>query len=358
MKYVKDWDKIQKRYTALMNCEIIDRCCVSIYAQKTPGKSFGELCYPKAGDDKLKFWTDPEDTFRRYDEFFEHTYFAGEAVPTIIFNLGTAGQVGYMMNMTYDVDDTVWFHPFINDWDKDELIFDENSFLYKAQMDLIKYCASKSNGDYLIGMPDNVGNIDALAHLRGTENLIYDMIDCPNKIHQALKKMQKVWERVTDEAYELCWKNNYGGSSIGWLSTYAKGKHTQLQGDISVMLSPDMQKEFALPELEQQAQYLDSCVYHLDGQEQVRHLDAILAVDKINMIQWTDVAGQPRATHHLPSLQRIQAAGKGLLLKVAPQEIEFLMENLSSKGLYLITYANDEDMADDILKKVSKLTKD
>ena len=84
----------------------------------------------------------------------------------------------------------------------------------------------------------------------------------------------------------------------------------QVQCDLSVMISPDYYKEFVLPELEASTEWADYVVYHLDGQEQIRHLDYILSVDAIKMIQWTPVAGQPPTTTFIPVLQRIQKAGE------------------------------------------------
>ena len=49
-----------------------------------------------------------------------------------------------------------------------------------------------------------------------------------------------------------------------------------------------------------------------------------------------------------------QKAGKNLYLLVDPSEIEFILENLSAKGLFLNTFADSEDEANEIIKKVEK----
>jgi len=76
------------------------------------------------------------------------------------------------------------------------------------------------------------------------------------------------------------------------------------------------------------------------------------------MIQWTPVAGQPPTSDFIHVFKRIQKAGKGLVLFPKKWEIEKIMTELSSKGLYIIIKdAESESEAKDIVKKVGSLTK-
>jgi len=79
-------------------------------------------------------------------------------------------------------------------------------------------------------------------------------------------------------------------------------------------------------------------------------------VPNLRAIQWTQVAGQPPVTDYIPELRKIQQAGKNLIIIANHDQIEPLMENLSSKGLLLLTGAASKDEADAIIKKVAKLT--
>lgn len=84
----------------------------------------------------------------------------------------------------------------------------------------------------------------------------------------------------------------------------------------------------------------------------------ILSVKKINMIQWTPVAGQPKTSDFLPVLQKIQKVGKGLVLFPGKDEIDKLLTGLSSRGLMLvINDADSEVEAREIIKKVDSMTK-
>ena len=57
-----------------------------------------------------------------------------------------------------------------------------------------------------------------------------------------------------------------------------------------------------------------------------------------------------------PELRRIQQEGKCLLISVSTDQIEPLMSELSSRGLYLLTWAATEDEAREIAKNVTKWT--
>ena len=100
--------------------------------------------------------------------------------------------------------------------------------------------------------------------------------------------------------------------TIGWSPIYCAGKSAVLQCDVSCLLSPEQGRRYVFPAIEEEAQFLDHCVYHLDGKEALVHLDTILSIDKIDCIQWVPGAGQPRTPEWMELLQRIQAAGKAV----------------------------------------------
>jgi hypothetical protein len=111
-----------------------------------------------------------------------------------------------------------------------------------------------------------------------------------------------------------------------------------------------MYERFVLPELNDVCDFLDYSVYHFDGQEQIRHLDHLLSVKKLNAIQWTPVAGQPKTSEFIPVLQKIQKAGKNLVLTPDASEVQTLLDNLSSRGLQLvISGVKTEDEARDLM---------
>jgi hypothetical protein len=109
-----------------------------------------------------------------------------------------------------------------------------------------------------------------------------------------------------------------------------------------------------MPQLEAVCAVTDYPLYHFDGIEQLRHLDSLLSIEKLAMIQWTSVVAQPPAIKHIADLKKIQAAGKGLLLNVGYEHVEALLSELSPKGLYIVTWANDEEHAERLVRMAER----
>ena len=346
-------ERTKKRYEAFWANEIADRCLIAIEAPKN-GRQYVKKP-PVNQEECEKYWCDGETILKRNRAYFEQTYFGGDAYPRIIIDLAAAGHAGFFKGVTPNFQpDTVWLHSTIKDINE-ELIFDANSFSYKKSFELLEYLTSEQNGDYMLGLPHIVGDLDALAHIRGSEALLLDMLMQPESVHKALAQIRKVWLDSAKKFFSIVEKCNMGGHIVGF-GTWAPGKHHYMQCDMAAMFSADMFKEFIIPELTQQTQFLDYNLYHLDGQEQVRHLDHLLDLDGLMAIQWQDVACQPRVSEQIPVLKRIQNAGKRLLLYPEPDEVETIMKELSSKGLYLKVKASSVKEAKDIEKLVSKLT--
>ena len=357
MKYIDDYDKRLKRHDAFWANEMDGRCCLSVTA---PRGGYTVEAIPADPAAALDYWTNAERAFKRYVYEMENTYFAGDSLPIANFNLGAAGHAGFFRGAKYEFKDSLWFFPSIDDIVEAPPVFDETSFLYKKSIEMADYFAGECKGDFLISNTDSCGCVDALTHLYGSGNLMMDMMDPGRKesIHAALQAIQSCWERTTFEMLDILKRNNRGMSCIGWLKTCARGNHGQVQCDISVMLSKEHFDEFCLPELETQSGLFDYALYHLDGKEQARHLDSILAVDGIKAIQWTDVTGQPSPLEFIPILKRIQAAGKQLVIRLKPCELEEMLANLSAKGLFLKIVAASKDEADKLVSVADALSRE
>jgi len=352
--YGVNWDKIHKRHSAFWQGELKGSCLFAVTAPRT-GHSRRQLPYPTDTEGRIKWRTDPKEVIARHRDGFQGTYFAGDAFPVLTHDLGAAGHAGFFKGAQPRFEDSIWFEPSLKSYD--DLAFDPDSFLYKKTIDMAKAYADDAKGDYVIGMPDAVGAADALSHLRGPQQFMMDMYDQPKAVKAALKKVQAVWENTMTSAWDAVCGSNKGYGCVGWLGTLAPGFHVQLQCDCSVMLSADMFEEFLCYELDAQSQFVDYSLYHLDGEEQVRHLPYLLAVDGIHAIQWTNIAGQAPPTAYIPVLKQIQKAGKRLILGCMPKEVPLLLENLDQRLLYLGTRADSETEADDLVELAQRMFK-
>jgi hypothetical protein len=366
MEWIDDWDKIRKRFEAFWEGNVLDRCMIAVFAPKDGVREIDSMKAEEENlskEELLRRWTDAEYVVDRKLKEFNRTFFGGDAFPQIWLNLGASGHAGYFRGSKYGfAPDTVWFESIIDDPDSFKLYFDKETFLYRKTLELAEILTSESKGRYFVSMPDTAGNLDALAHLRSTENLLVDLITRPHWVKDSLEKIQTAWRTSLDQIYNIVQENNDGGCTIGWLNTWAPKKHAQLQSDISLMLSPDMFEEFVMPELDEQCSVLDHPLYHLDGFEQIRHLPQLLSLKELQAIQWTTVAGQPSPVEFLDSFKRIQESGKSLLIpfhnNFSIRDLEMLMRELSSKGLLILVNADSESEALEIVQLVEKLTHD
>ena len=358
MDRVKDWDKSRKRFEAYWERELVDRCLIALSAPKDPAKGYDTTPLPKNYDDRIPYWTDGECILNRYLKLFESTYFAGDAFPAITLNFGPSGHAGFYKGMKFRFDECVWFYPLDKDWENPELIIDPDSFLYNSMINVAEYLNANNNGRYMVGNAHFSGDGDALAHLRGSQDLMIDIAMNEPYIHGAMENIQQTWMRTYDKLYDIVKSGNEGMSCVaGWWAT-GQGRVSATQVDLSVMISPEKFNEYFLPYLRKQLKYVDKGFYHLDGCEQVRHLDSLLSIDELKAIQWQVVESQPSPVEFVPVLKKIQAAGKGIILFVEDHELEPVMKSLSSKGLFLLMEAKSPEHADDIVKRVEKYTHD
>lgn len=357
----KRYETIRKRLEALWENEILDRCCVSVLAPRDPQRPYRENP-PESQEDLCRWYNDAQWIQERNLERIRRTYFAGDAFPCIFPYFGTGGHAKYICaeeKVEYRRD-TIWIHPSLSDYFDYNYEFDPDSNkVFRRELDVVSYLAKEANGRYFVGMPDNCGSYDALAQLRGSGELLIDFLDEPEGVKYAAGQLIEILKRSSKRFFDAVRENCLGGSVTSWMNTWSAGRQLQLQCDLSVMLSPAIYREFITPELTETAGWLDNAVYHLDGMEQIRHLDEILGVDGIQMIQWTQVAGQPPVTEFIPVLRRIQKAGKGLVLIIGKAQLPCLLENLSSNGLNLIvTNAKDPQEAEEIVRFTEKNTRE
>ena len=113
-------------------------------------------------------------------------------------------------------------------------------------------------------------------------------------------------------------------------------------------------------ELEVQFGILDHAVFHLDGPDAVKHLPVLYELFEkhasFSAIQWVHGEGSGPMMKWVPLLKEIQSRGISLHLTCRPQEVETLVRELSSKGLFLRTSAKNKEEADSLVNLAAKLT--
>jgi hypothetical protein len=238
-----------------------------------------------------------------------------------------------------------------------EIKFNPDSEMWRVVNGITEFFCKNAKNKYFVSMTDLGGSLDIIATLRGTQNLLYDLYDYPEEVKTLIETTDEIWLEVYDKLQKLA--GSYIDGMCTWLPVWCKERMYTLQCDFSVMISPSQFEEFVKPTLAKQANFLDKAIYHLDGPEQIKHLDQILDIEGINGIEFVPMpTGNYLDTGNeiwYPLYKKIQEKGKILILRcMNPSKIEKLLENNSPKGLFITTTCDTEDESKDLLKKVEK----
>lgn len=356
LKYQENWETIKKRMTLLWDNEILDRPMIAVECPRDEADPYIDE-KPTDPEALKQYYTDPEWILQRNLRRFEKSYFGGDALPCVFPYWGTGGHAKYLGPGIQYRQDTIWIDPAFSDYESFSFAFDPKNEIYQAELAAMRYLAEEGKGKFFVSMPDNCGSYDALSQLRGGEEFIMDLLEEPELVKTCGNQMVDMLIESGSEMFDILRENNDGGSSQGWYGTWCPGTHMQLQCDLSVMISQEMFADFILEELTRTAGWLDHAIYHMDGLEQLRHLDMILSVPGIDIIQWTQVTGQEELTtpRNLEAARRIQQAGKGLLVFVRKNQLDTLVRELAPQGRFLIVGdARNRQEADEIVKFITK----
>ena len=308
LEFKPDFERTRRYWDCFWEGEIIDRPCVHMTVRKE-----GQPKRPHPGQ-----LTSPEASIpaavEMYGRWAETMWFGGEAVPFFTPSIGPdqfSAFLGAKLHWSESSASTSWSDPFVDDWDGVlPLKVHQEGDPWKKIMKFLTCAAEAGEGRFLVGMLDLHSNLDCLVAIRGPERLCIDMVERPETVDRAVQSVRALFPVVYEAVFEAGRMAERG--SIGWTPFYTRGKFATIQCDYICMLSPEMARRFVIPALEEEAAYLDHCVYHLDGPDSLRHLDDLLAIPDIDVIQWVPGAGQKPMCDWLDVLHRCQNAGKGL----------------------------------------------
>jgi len=270
----------------------------------------------------------------------EATYWLGDAYPKWWLNFGPGIIAAFLGSRTEYKADTTWFYPLENVEALSDihLVFDPANPWWRIVKEMTRQAVARWGDRVLVGTTDLGGNLDILASLRGTKKLLMDLIKDPLGVELLSKEITELWLRFYDELYAITAQAGLGNTCWGPMWSPTKGY--MLQSDFSYMISPRMFKRFVLPDLESCCTHLEYAFYHMDGKNQVLHLDQLLAIKRLRGIQWQPGAGQPMADKWPELLKNIQAGGKLVQVYVSTQGALDIKRELGGKG-FLIHIVNE-----------------
>jgi len=283
--------------------------------------------------------------------------FVGEAMPYYTLEFGPdtfSAYLGADLDFGHGLH-TSWCVPFIKDWDDVEIKFRREGIWWQRTVDFAKAIRAQCDGKLMIAPPTLVANLDSLAAMRGIENLLVDMVERPEKVKRALDQVCAAHSEILQEYAGLFDFAAYG--SVNVEGFYSSGPHSRPQCDMSCMIGEEMFGEFVVPALKREAADADTMVYHLDGSDALRHLEALCQMEELDLISWVPGVQHPDEDWSW-LYEKISAYGKGYSRYIGSHaELLRMCERQDTRKLCLSTSASSKAEAEDLIAKVEKICK-
>jgi hypothetical protein len=239
------------------------------------------------------------------------THYYADAYPRWDCNFG-AGSVAAFLGASWthrhDVR-TTWFHSPPSE-SLGEIVIrpDPANAFWQRALATTKGALERWGQHGTVGYADLGGNLDILASLRGTQALLYDLVDAPDEVERLCRLITDAWLYYYEELDALIAPRSRGSSA--WAPVWSPARTYMLQSDFSYMIGPAAFERFVRPDLERCCAAVDYPFYHMDGKGELRHLESLVAIEKLRGIQWQPGDGMPLADGWPEVLHRIRAGGK------------------------------------------------
>jgi hypothetical protein len=370
LNYIDNWEETKQRFMAWWDRSGMDRPLMKVTARKDGYQcrfTRNPVFYPvytsgyKSPED---YFLNVEKNVEQYRNYFRSHKLYAESFPNFDVNLGAGSLALYLGCEPEFAEYTIWFKECIKDnWNEVmPLKFNPENKWWKKHLEMIDKALELINGEFPVGIPDIVENVDILSAMRGPQKFCYDLIDEPDLMFELLRQLDDLYFRYYDDIYERVALKD-GGSVYTVFQIWGPGKTAKVQCDFCAMMSPSQFRDFVVPSMRRQCKRLDSSIYHLDGPDAIKHLDALMEIEELDAVQWTPGAGKPDGGDEswYPIYDKVVDAGKALWIDIyqgSPdvwfEKADKLVKRYGSKYLYLLFGEMDEREANDFLKKVAK----
>lgn len=181
--------------------------------------------------------------------------------------------------------------------------------------------------------------------LLGNEALAYAIIDEPELVQQWVARLGDLYLQIA-ASYRSTRAALGRREDFNWLPLWCPGDMDSIECDYSALISQEMFRRFGMPEAERQTEFFDYCFWHLDGSDEIKHLDDILSLKKLNAVQWVDQKkGNPLA--YASMFEKIRDAGKSVVTRATPQQALDLSRAIGPDGLAFVLIDDAKEVIDD-----------
>ena len=314
-----------------------------------------EITPPALAKDLSQKWFDPQWRAEYLDWYVARSSLKADILPVANTQLGPGSLAAILGGVFEGGEDTIWIHPHPDF--TDEIVFNPEHPNWILHKELLKACKAKANGHYFVGMPDLMEGLDVLAALKGTDRVLLDTVMQPEILEQQMQQINDIYFKVFDELYDIIREGDE--MAFCYFSSWAPGKMSKLQSDISTMISQDDYRRFVQPFIREQCQKIDYTLYHLDGVGAMHHLPALLEIEELNAIQWTPGVGEPQggSPKWYDLYKKILACGKSVMACwVTLDELKPLLDHIGADGVHLEMDFHNEKEVEQAMRIVEEYT--
>lgn len=193
----------------------------------------------------------------------------------------------------------------------------------------------RADGRFPVSHSILFGPLDYAVALRGHEQIVMDMFDEPENVARFLHEMGDVFISFTDTLWQRLPKF-HGGYFDAQYGLWSPGPIARMQEDAIAVMSPTLYEEFIRPVDERIGARYDNAFIHLHATSMIV-LDQLLDMPEIKALEINHDVGGPAVEEMIPNWQKVQAAGKPMIIRGAftTEETRKLMDSLEPEGLYL-----------------------
>lgn len=355
--YKSDWKEAEQRMIDWWDGKKVDRVIAKVSAPFPPPAK------PRSSaliTDVPAKYTDFDTVFNNLDYGLERTFWGGEAFPWHLVYFGPMFYLAYLGCEPNFMAYTTWYKPCYKSLDDlfENFKFNRNNQWWMLAKEMTYRSAERAEGRYLTSLCGISSIIDIIAGLLGEEKLFLAMLEEPDKLKAVRDKIAVLGKETFDDMCKIT--ASFREGYIDWMGVWSNKKVRTNQCDLSVMISPEMFRDYVLEDLESTYSYLDYGIYHLDGEEQIRHLDILLSIEELKIVQWvpSERVNQPEYRNPLNWLnlfKRIQDAGKSVLINCPPEQVSELLQKIDRQKTVLKIDCPDIETANRTLFSLDKI---
>lgn len=237
---------------------------------------------------------------------------------------------------------TVWHEPVIEPIDRaDRLHFNPDGTRWRQHLRVVDWFAEHVVPHRPVAVTDFGGPADWLSVCMGTEAMLMACATEPEAVHDVACRLARECCGAFDVVAGKLMSR--GDGMVNWMPVWCDRAMMTVQDDIAVTLSPGMYRDVFGDAVDILAAHAPACTLHWHDAA-APQAEVLLDVEAIDVVQFGHDPDQVDFRRHLPTMQRIQGAGKRLFIScVEHRDVDFFLDELDHAGLMMIVNTPDDE---------------